>query len=286
MSVSCIAFSKNRPAQLDLLIRSLKLNAPGLLKNPAAIICNWSDDSYHQGYLQVARDHPDIRYYRDDDQGSFKETFEQRLLWADRHIALFVDDDVVYRALPIANPGAWLDMFPTTLSFSLRLGLQTTYCYPLRQEQGTPDNERWIGDFITWNWRAQDARTRGDWAYPASVDGGVFRREDLLVMLKDRPYANPNQLEEALVSGALEAEGCIGLAAFTKSCVVGIPSNSVSETHGSNRYGETHGSDPGDLNEQYLAGRRLSLASVDASEVTAAHVEFKLKWEDEVEQPA
>lgn len=277
MSLTSIIFSKDRPAQLDLLLRSMKANAPGLIRTPPTVIAKVADD-YSKGYAILEEEHRKVWYWREQHGKSFKDVLSHRLdmLAEGDHVAFFVDDDVIYRSLPVANPAAFLDLFPATLCFSLRLGLQTEYCYSLRSPQELAEYQR-VGAFVHWDWRDDGTL---DYSYPSSLDGHIFRRDDLLTMLDGADFSNPNQLEERLVEGCRRfADTAPRMAAFSLSCLVGCPANSVSTTHGSNRHGETYPAAPADLNALYLSGKRLALESIDSVLVDAAHREFELRWE-------
>jgi hypothetical protein len=279
VSLTSIVFSKNRPAQLDLLLRSMKRNAPAFVRTPPTVICKVTDE-YNKGYDILEEEHRDVWYWREaTGWRTFRDTVQRRLEMVPEgdQVAFFVDDDVVYRPLPVANPGSWLDLFPDTLCFSLRLGLNTTGCYPMRAEQGTP-LALVDGQYVRWDWRDESAKY--DWAYPASLDGGIFRRDDLLRMLDGEPFTNPNELEDALVHGCRATVYPMEMASFERSVLVGIPVNVVNATH-PNRHGESFRADPHELNEQYLAGGRLALAPIMDERVpkNAAHVEMLLSME-------
>lgn len=277
MSLTSIIFSKDRPAQLDLLLRSMKQNAPAFAENCRVILRD--GEEYAASYAICEREHREVIFDRERPEAGFQWLVGHWLrVLAGAKVAFFVDDDVIYRPLPVAHPAAFLDLFPATLCFSLRLGRNTTECYPLRCSQEQPLSSVLGYDFIAWDWR--DTTTQHDFAYPASLDGHIFRRDWLLEMLRDEPFTNPNQLEEALVAACRATVWPNMVASFAESVLVGIPANSVSSTHGSNRSGEKNPRTVEYLNEGYLAGRRLSLDSVMTATIEAAHVEVPLLWED------
>ena len=59
------------------------------------------------------------------------------------------------------------------------MGLHLDYCYPLSVSQKVPDGQVLDGVF-GWNF----TNAEHDWAYPLSVDGHVFRSNDMLQMLE------------------------------------------------------------------------------------------------------
>ena len=275
--ISPLIFSKDRPAQLDLLLRSLEVNGGGLC-DPAAILFRASNIQLAKGYGVCIEQHPEARFFAE--IGSF-EAQSRRLIatiGAGGHFMALCDDDVLYldAATMSPTPTEILDAHEDVLCFSLRLGLNASRCYSLNCDQST-----WVtppepfGHALIWDWRNQVA----DRAYPGSLDGHVFRTADVLAMLHGRTWANPNSLEERLMAGcqALAVERP-RMASWFHSVLIGMPINSVSGTHGSNRFGERFPQETETLNAAYLGGGRLSLDTVRASEVNAAHREFEFVW--------
>lgn len=288
MSLTTIIFSKNRPAQLDLLLRSMKAHAPHFAKN-VIVIAKRDHGPYGAGYAMLAQEHADaesrgghadrhLHVIDEELEGNFRATVYHAINSATTKVAFFVDDDVIYRKLPVWGPWQWLDLFPEALCFSLRLGLNTTECYSMRRPQSAPPHTQ-VGEFMVWDWRSDFAEY--DFGYPGSLDGHIFRRDWLLEMLRDEPFTNPNQLEEVLVHACRQTVWPNLIASFKQSVLVGIPANSVSETHGSNRHGDTVAWSPERLNDDYLQGLRLSLRIIESSAalVNAAHVELPLVWD-------
>lgn len=266
-------FSRDRAAQLDLLLRSLRQNAPGISDEVTVIVK--AEGEYLEAYKTCHRTHSQYTAFSiETDPGDFHRLARGWIDAAKDHVAFFVDDDVLYRPLPIANPAPWLDLFPETVCFSLRLGRNTRRCYPMGDAPQAEPDRLTLGEFDVWRWRAAEL----DYGYPGSLDGGIFRRSDLLVFLKDAEFSNPNQLEEALVRATAKNDMWRNhLASFKQSVLCGIPANRVNETH-PNRSGDQ---DVQELNDLYLnAKRRLSLDTVDPNLVGAAHVEFRLRWDE------
>lgn len=250
--MKAIVFSRDRAMQLDLLLTSLEKNAPGVFQ--PTVIWYAKRDDYQHGYEICAEEHPDARFLREDGL-----TYQVRsLMLGPEHVTFFTDDDVLYRtttALP-AILAEWI-------CFSLRLGTNTTNCYPHGRPQELPMS-------LTWKWERGD----GDFGYPMSLDGHVFRAQDLLPILNTHNFSNPNWLEETLMRRAKEI-GRPLMACFHESHVVGIPANRVNETT-PNRNGETYPYPVQDLNERYLRGERIDLDALDFSDIRGAHQEIPL----------
>ena len=146
--------------------------------------------------------------------------------------------------------------------------MNTTYSYPVDRPQAVPE---FISDdgVIAWDW----TRAEHDFAYPLSLDGHVMRTRLLLRLLGRTRFTNPNELEEELAMRRYLAPRW--MMSLHESCLVSIPVNVVSGTHG-NRAGGDPEMSPNALNARFLAGERIDLEAMDFSAVRGAHQEIPL----------
>jgi hypothetical protein len=260
---TAIVYSKNRAAQLDLLLRSIEENAPDLY-DEVHVICK-GDAEYDAAYQICALQHPEVVFHT---ELSLREQ-TLRLAEQDAHLAFLMDDCVFYHKGEGSDPAEILREDEDVLCFSPRLGLNTTYCYPLRRGQtveATPAED----GILYWDWRGAEC----DFSYPASLDGHVWRREDLLPLLRlVTDWSNPNTVEAELARAFQYSDlGRPLMAAHARSSLVGVPVNRTGDTHVDNRFGERYRYELDDLNSAYLGGKRL-VCDLKAEEVRAAHVE-------------
>jgi hypothetical protein len=176
-----------------------------------------------------------------------------------RYTVFHTDDDLYF---------ADVDEFSLeddTVCFSLRLGLNTTYCYPLNLEEDLAAVEKRNG-WISWRWREFPP---GAFSYPLALNAHVFRTADVRRWVDAVEFDNPNTLESALQSQLDDVPQ--RMAAFAESRVVNVPANLVNETF-ANRHSGAYGTR--ELNELFLAGTRLDLDAMDFTKVRAAHEEI------------
>jgi hypothetical protein len=276
-----IVFSKDRPAQLDLLLRSMERNAP-VLTDDIHIIWRVQGRQllhavrctrYRAGYQTCRRDWPSLHWH---EQTAFDEDVLQLLIDAaarpDEKLVFLTDDSVFFRSLGGGDPAVILDQEDRVLCVSLRLGRNTTESYMYRRAQSVPRFSERDG-YVMWRWRDAD----GDFGYPGSLDGHVFRAAELLRLLRDgSKWANPNQLEVELSRRIGAATTHPLMAAYRESVLVGVPVNRTSEVCRENRAAETYRLQPARLNAVYLKGQRLRIESIDPARVNAVHAEFEL----------
>lgn len=263
MSITTIVLSKDRPAQLDLLLRSIEKNGGGYFERPIVIYRGL-------GYTYLVGNPRVVRPARAVEEDQFEEHARFYLSTADEFVCFMCDDGILYRR-PNIDPARLLG--PDILCFSLRLGANTNHFYPGDFPQAVP-----FSTFPCWDWTDNAWETAGDFYYPGSLDAHIFRTADAQRMLDGRTFPNPTALECALVEGCNDlADERPLMACYPHSVYVGNPINRVSE-QSNVRYGQTYPVTAEECNRRFLAGERIDLNSLDFSKVNGAHTEIKLVW--------
>lgn len=254
--VNCIVFSKNRAMQLDACLRTIEMSAP--YTGEIVVIFLATTPEFADGYgLLAGRDR--VRLVA---QGDSLQRDVIAALDRDSEYTVFHTDDDVYFRKPTTLP-----VLPRGFAaFSLRLGENTTYCYPFRRPQEVPATFA-KEPFLAWDWtRAED-----DFSYPISLNGHILRTRLILEMLSRKRFTNPNELEDLLHAGRYLAPPM--MLAFRESCLVSIPANVVTATH-TNRAAEHPELSAESLNARFLSGDRIDVEAMDFSIVRAAHQEI------------
>ena len=256
--INAVVFSKDRACQLDLLLTSLERNGKDVFEPVVVYQATTAD---HEAAYEICRTRfPRVQFLPDTLVPL--SVAAAALAYADL-ACFFTDDSVLYLSLP-GKP----QLDDDVLCFSLRLGRNTTWCYPHGRLQRLPPFME-TDAILKWNWKT----AKRDFGYPASVDGHVFRGHDINAALHDcPPDANPNQIEEHLVT-ALKHDRRDTMASFHHSCLVGIPANVVSSTS-RNRHAEQHAWGTDELMAGYLNGWRIQLDGLDFTDVRGAHQEI------------
>ena len=259
-------FSRDRACQLDLLLKSIEKNAPDLFRG-INVIWKASTPRYNRGYEICREEHEpneNVVFWGEKD---FQPQVESCLTWGGDYSVFLCDDDIFYKKFEGMRPDVFLQRNPGVLCVSLRLGLNTNYCYPLRRPQRKPTLKA-IDGLFSWKWLEADA----DWGYPGSLDGHIFRRPQLRLLVGDT-YTSPNTLEEQLNRNCHRTKAEY-MACYPHSFIVGNPINLVNESH-PNRHGDFHFKSAEDLNDHYLRGGRVNLDSLKFAHVLGAHTEVE-----------
>jgi hypothetical protein len=91
--IDCLIFSKDRPAQLDLLLRSIDRHAPRLYRS-LTVLWTISSKEYLPGYGTCANEHLKARFVCElEFEGSVRDWLDL----AGEVVSFLVDDDVFYR---------------------------------------------------------------------------------------------------------------------------------------------------------------------------------------------
>jgi hypothetical protein len=271
-TMNIVIFSKDRPAQLELFLTSMKYFFPEWHKSrDIHVLYTYSNEAFGAGYVKTITMHPEIHYVFEN-KGMFKmDTLG--LLSKDRGLTtFFVDDDVFKGEFKMRSEEVKEFLIREDIAcVSLRLCPRINYCYTMNVPMKTPnflDSRRYI-----WKWR--DA-CPGDWSYPMSLDGHIFKTAEILPLLTLLDFSNPNTMEGTLANSPYNIPHMI---CFEESKILNIPANKVQNVNG-NRHGNMTA---WEINERFNRGGRLSLFKLlNKSEFlknTACHQDVLLEWE-------
>jgi hypothetical protein len=167
--LSTVVFSKNRAAQLDLLLQDLTL--------PATILYTY-DPEFEAGYNKLIPIYPNFTFIKEDDFK--KQTIE---LLKDEYILFLVDDDFQTEQFDIGCKE--FEQFKNNprkiISFSLRLCPAFANNIPFKE-------------YNLWEWK----KYWHSFGYPMSVSSTIFRKNDILPIMVEHDFNNPNELEITL----------------------------------------------------------------------------------------
>lgn len=247
-----VCFSKDRPLQLDLCLRTAKKQCLDWERIKKVVIYKCSTPRYFKAYLCLKKEHPDVEFIKE-------EEFKTDLLYAINHynyVFFCVDDTVFTRKFSLEEIINRLD-YPTSLGFSLRLGKNTLFCFPYNAYNYMPnfiDNGSGIYEFI---WTKAGL---GDFSYPLELSSSVYEKEKIIDFLKKEEYKNPNELEWKLYSKLFELSVAYNrLFCYETSIAFSNPINKVQDFNpNSNRAGENSDYSPEKLLEKFESGKRIN----------------------------
>jgi hypothetical protein len=187
-----IIFSKNRAMQLDLTLKTLKLNC----KDAKNINVLYSCDSIrHQlSYNTLELEYPDVIFHNEQ---SFKNDVLS-LLENTKNVMFVCDDCIFTNNFSLKEIDSLLDEQTKAIGFSLRLGTNTQYCYPLDMHQECPACIKVRDNVLMFGWNSAEY----DYGYPLELSSSIYRTLDIIPLLQNLSYNNPNQMESVLSQNA------------------------------------------------------------------------------------
>ena len=270
--IDCVILSKDRPAQLDLLIRSIRKNTPAHMFNIICLIIG-SNEDYNDGYRKL--------YRKNNIYPVYQLGFEQDVLGILKHICknefmcFMTDDDIVYKNISENDMSDLEDSFSYSECFSLRLGQNT-----LMQDQYTckyvdpPLSFREVDkNVMCWNhWDLPD--DENNFGYPMSVDGHIFKRRMMVGFLNNCKFHNPNSMEAELCKFKRKIAPI--MCSFTHSVLINSPNNRVADCN--NSAGLIFPMDQKETNQRFLDGEEIDLESIDFEHIIGTHQELEMKY--------
>jgi hypothetical protein len=287
--MNMIAFSKDRASQLDLLLRSLKEFVAGWRAQRLLVLFCASTPAFAAGYDRVRAYHRDVEFTaeRSTDCTGMGTSFKQQLVGALSSggalpFTMFMVDDMIFKS-GFDPEGLDMQVFAgdaTVLSLALRLHphvshgisgprmehIPAHFAHRPRLGLGNNPEER------KWNWVSV---AHGDYAYPMSLNGHIFRNADILRVLPSAFFHNPNLLEAALSRAAPQLAAALGrtrMMAPLVGIVVNIPANVVQSTY----LNDNMGVPAAWFNGRFLAGARLTMHHLRGVHTTSGQSELPL----------
>jgi len=283
LQTSLIIFSKNRPLQLDLCLKSVKKNLRGSFEISVLYVC---DKEFCDSYDSLKKDFPDVSFWR---QGSsiFKDVYTLIASQCNPRVGFLTDDCIVYR------PSIDLDvdnlLTKHSCCYSLRMGLNITKRRGVVNGELTefPEPLSWFPGQAIFQYPHGVVYDRtqhfygGYWNYPLSVDGHIFNSETFIEYIEELCHVEkikqwkqtPNELEAALQRFTHIAE--IHMCIPTESCVVNSPNNRVSKSFDDTENGTIYELSPQAALEMFNQGKRINLDKLDFA-VNCPHTEINL----------
>lgn len=261
-----IIFSKNRACQLNLLLDSIKKNAPSLF-DKINVLYKSDNDDYSAGYDKVISDYKGVNFLKEND---FRKDLFKLIDDNIEATTFMVDDAVIFKQILARKIDIIKQVVENFLIFSLRLGENCNYSHPANLHYTLGEHEI-NGEYLIFDYTKQQA---GDFRYPLSTDGHIFNTKLIKDLLIEIPFVNPNTLEAYLQRFVLTNSIPKTMICFRESKLVSVPVNLVNDTF-KNRHGLQFGISEKELNDKFLNNETIDLKSMDFNFINGPHKEIK-----------
>lgn len=266
--VQTLVFSKDRPLQLDAMLRSFRNMCEDSEHSLVSVLFHASDSRTRALYRRLQKEHPDVSLF---EQTDFRAD-TLAILRLGTHVLFVVDDCIFTRSFRLREAVDALATSSEAIGVSLRLGRNVTYCYMSDQPQSVPPLTDAGFGFVSFQW----TEAEHDFGYPLELSSSVYRVADLLPTLETLPFKNPNTLEAGLASVARSQFGQKDrLLCLEESVAFCNPLNLVQDVC-ENRSGRDESYSPKALLDAYAEGRRVDVARLAGLIPTSCHQEVPL----------
>lgn len=260
--MNIIIFSKERPCQLEALLRSMNLyfNHP----HKIYVLYKSEDCDFDCGYDRLRFYDNSItwvkeEHFKDDLLNLIHHTINRKY----EHLMLLVDDLIFTREFSGETLLRTFDETPDILALSLRLGENITYCYT----QDIPTSPPTFRNGHQWEWRTASP---GYWNDPMSLDGHIYRLSELEASIANLEFHNPKTLEAAMVANPIDKPYLI---CDRHPYLINLAINQVHDAF-PNRHGNIT---EGWLNMRFLQGLVIDIQPIVQKAYNSCHVEADLK---------
>jgi hypothetical protein len=269
----------------DLFLRSMKRHVFPWESLQVTVLYTTTASTFEKGYNLTRQYHHDVQFIKEVG-GAFKELLESTVAAQKSDlVALFVDDILFISDFYLDGPE--LDIFAENspvLTLSLRLHPGVTYFYATNTRNiSVPPLHQVSTAASVWEWG--HPRVRGDWTFPLSLDGHIFRRQELSAWLHRIEYSNPNTLEFNMVPLAndmLRQEDVKQpfMMCFDAPVLVNVPINRVQQVH-ANRFNSKDVHSSRELNSRFLQQERLEIPTFAEVQtlLSSVHIDIGLSFE-------
>ena len=282
MSIAVVIFSKNRPAQLDLLLRSWSEQVAEWPDFAVSVLCKSTAPEFDRGYQIVKRTFPTVFFQAEDDSRSFMGHVRSLMEREERELFHFLADELVFlRGFTTRDePFQILRRRRDVAAVALRMSPRINYSQPLDWKTPPPPHR---GNMWTWQPRSVwiDRVTRlfgvhsamGDWRMQINVDGNTFRYRQIVDHFKTLPEIRGlNALETEFIRHPLP--NAPYLVCYPESRLINLALNRVDQ-HSHYPYA---GHTAEQFNERFLAGERLSYTTLVGLQHNACHIIVEPEW--------
>lgn len=252
--IDCLIFSKNRAAQLDLLLRSIQKNFSEINSNNISILFKYTNNEFAQGYDKLIRKFAQYTWITEQnfqtDTRSIVQSFTQPLS------VVFVDDEVVVNDFKILSSIKIL--YDVLAIYGISLQMHDSINFSYSANKSSPPPKSYItfskyAELIGWNWAEFNQFV--EHGYPSRINSTIYRTQFLQRWVSSLKFKNANDLEGQLNLNRATFQPI--LACFKNPKTILTASNLVQT--GFNRFIDSPETKIEFLNDKFLNGYILNL---------------------------
>jgi len=276
MKHKCLIFSKDRAAQLLVLLETLQRMCVDYVNLNIVVLYAVSNTGHSKQYDLLKSLYKNVEFKL---ETNFKIDVENILVETE-FISLFVDDCVVTQKFTYSSTLDILEKNEDSIGFSLRLGKNTTYCYASNVNQVVPILQNVNEDIVKFNW----TNAGFDFGYPIDLSSSVYKTSIILTLMKDQRVNGPNLLEHLMYCRCRMFEKVKpNLLCFNTSKAFCIPLNVVNHRNTVNRRCGNSEYSIDNIFNKFDMGLKIDIQKFIGKVPNSCHLEESLSWIPRVE---
>lgn len=263
--------SKNRPMQLDATLRSFYFSCEDNNRIEKFVLYKAEGEDYENAYKTLSKEYTDVNFIK---ENNFKEDLIA-LTFGHKYILFSVDDTIFVNNFNLLDMENKMYNDNDVISFSLRLGTNTHYCYPENKKMNIP-MINFYNDIGYFDWTKEEM----DFGYPADISSSLHFANNFNEVFYDQNYNNPNELEWLMHVHSMHNKWLINkkyMLCYETSRAFSSPVNKV-QTVNNNRSGTKEKYSEGQLLKVFLSGYRIDIEKFDEYVPNACHEEVDFEF--------
>lgn len=283
MPVATVIFSKDRPAQLDMLLRSWSEQVREWPQFAVSVLYKSTAPEFDRGYDIVRQTFPTVFFQPEDESRTFKGHILALIERQQRELFHFLADELVFlRGYTTSDePFQMLRQRSDIAAVALRMSPRINFAQPINLRTPPPP----LDEKNVWSWKPRPLwleritrmfgvhSARGDWRLQINVDGNVLRYPQLLAHFRALPeIRNLNHLETVFLENPLPEPH---LVCYPESRLINLALNRV-DPHSTYPFA---GHSAQEFNQRFLAGERLSYKNLVGLQHNACHIIVEPEWD-------
>ncbi len=244
--ISLLIVSKNRPCQLDLLLRSVLENFQ--LPYESTVLYTYSDANYQKGYDIILDLYGDkFNFVK---ESNFKQDVLSSLNRDNKYFTCLGDDTVVIDRIELTKEFEIFDGDSSILAIKYLMGSNLEVIF-----EGDPPTELPVfQDNHVWHWK--DCAER-HWHYSMNLMAQFYRMSDMIDYIPTLGFTNPTSFEGSMTLRPFNHRPYMICFGISKAIELAV--NRVQNISLTNRFGNVSTET---LNDTWLSGRRIKIEPI------------------------
>ncbi len=272
MKIDCLIWTKDRTAQLDLLLRSVKNHFENI--GNVFVLCDYSNGEFKKGFDKIKNKDYGLNIsiiYKTNHEQNTKDIINNKIK-TDFMLCL-CDDDVFIRKTNIDE--IIKEFKEDVCAVSFRLSEKINYCLATRKFISIP---KFIpcNNFLKWR-RISDSKGNPDsyWGFGFCVNSHIYKTGWFRKIISNLHFNVPTVLEGLFLNNKHLFNP--NMLSFKKSRVLNIPVNKVSPKS-TCYHGKIYPQTPAELNKKFLEGYVIDTSNIYGLELNTVVTEIKFNF--------